>query len=222
VTERFLLSDREVSVGLFQQFMDDPEYPGAEKPNELRAWWEPQKNRYSASVHHPAHSVSWYDAVMFCNWLSHREGLRPCYERTGEIRKDSQGEATEHDNWRLDTSANGYRLPTDAEWEYACRAGTSTIYSFGDDVIWLDDYAVYRSNQNRAEPCGIKLPNGWGLFDMHGNVDELCGGGTQRGGSWLQSANLAKSSSVGRSRQAAWSADTGFRVAANPFKQGDE
>jgi formylglycine-generating enzyme required for sulfatase activity len=66
----------------------------------------------------------------------------------------------------------GYRLPTEAEWEYACRAGTVTAFSHGNDESLLDRYAVYRSS--RTEISGSKLPNGWGLFDVHGNVSEWC------------------------------------------------
>ena len=63
-------------------------------------------------------------------------------------------------------------MPTEAEWEYACRAGTVTDYSFGNDTRFANQYTVFAAN--RTENCGSKLPNGWGLFDMHGNVTEWC------------------------------------------------
>jgi sulfatase modifying factor 1 len=104
-----------------------------------------------------------------------------CYERTGEKVRDAQGKPTEYDAWRLIPEANGYRLPTEAEWEYACRAGTTTAYSHGDEVLLVDRYAVNQARQ--TELPGSKLPNGWGLHDMHGNVDEWCHDRFERFGS---------------------------------------
>jgi formylglycine-generating enzyme required for sulfatase activity len=109
---------------------------------------------------HPAVDMSWFDAIEFCNRLSVRQGYRPCYRR--------EGEQTLCD-WRAD----GYRLPTEAEWEYACRAGTTTSYAFGDDPAQLQRYAWF---DRRDGPFAVaqKLSNPWGLYDMHGNVWEWC------------------------------------------------
>ncbi len=224
VTEDFLLCDREIGVGMFQQFLDDPNYPTTEKPKD----WAGVDTEVSPTAEHPAQQVSWYDAVMFCNWLSGKEGLSTCYKRTGEKdkQKDYMGKETEYDVWRLDTFTNGYRLPTDAEWEYACRAGTTTTFSFGDDAQWLNACAVVYPN-DRAERCGAKLPNNWGLFDAHGNVNEWCNdtGGTggayrvTRGGSWAQTAWECASSWSVRFMPHDRRFHIGFRVAATPSSQ---
>jgi formylglycine-generating enzyme required for sulfatase activity len=107
----------------------------------------------------PVENVSWDDAIEFCDRLSEREGLTP-YDRPGA------GEPSDGD---------GYRLPTEAEWEYACRAGTATKYSSGDDVARLDEFAWHAGNSSStAQPVGCKDPNAFGLHDMHGNVWEWC------------------------------------------------
>ena len=108
----------------------------------------------------PVEQISWANAALFCNMRSRAEGLEPCYdEETGEC----------------NYNANGYRLPTEAEWEYACRAGTTTRYFFGQDPRQLKLYAWYADNsEKRTHPVGQKRPNPWGLYDMYGNVAEWC------------------------------------------------
>ncbi len=108
----------------------------------------------------PVEQVDWYHAALFCNMRSLKDGLKPCY--------DSKTLA-------CDFSANGYRLPTEAEWEYACRAGTREKYSFGNDSAKLKTCAWFKPNAGETtHPAGQKTPNSWGLYDMHGNVAEWC------------------------------------------------
>jgi formylglycine-generating enzyme required for sulfatase activity len=108
----------------------------------------------------PVEQVRWSDAVKYCNKRSEAEGLNACYDLT---------------NWSCNFEANGYRLPTEAEFEYACRAGTTTPYISGQTAARLGDFAWFDKNSGgHPRPTGQKQPNGWGLFDMCGNLWEWC------------------------------------------------
>ncbi len=164
------------------------------------------------SSNHPVEAVSWEDAVEFCLRLSEL----PEEKSAGRV----------------------YRLPTEAEWEYACRAGSTTAFSFGDEPDSLDDYAWFSNNSDfKTHPVGEKKPNAWGLYDMHGNVLEWCSDRyaeypkdtvsdpsgpregvirVNRGGSWLNEAAFCRSSRRGKFHPANRSGDFGFRVALSP------
>jgi formylglycine-generating enzyme required for sulfatase activity len=160
----------------------------------------------------PVGNVSWNDAVSFCKKLSETEEER----RAGRE----------------------YRLPTEAEWEYACRAGSTTAYSFGDTAEMLAEYAWFGEVRGKTNPVGLKKPNRWGLYDMHGNVWEYCqdlyadyppdastdpqqgpDGGSNpvgRGGGWNYDAGLCRSAVRGRFAPRARLNYYGFRVALSP------
>jgi len=108
----------------------------------------------------PVEQMSWAHAALYCNARSRAEGLEPCYDE---------------ESAECDLRKNGYRLPTEAEWEYACRAGTDTDYFFGKEARKLKSYAWYGENSfEKTRPVGQKQPNAYGLYDMYGNVAEWC------------------------------------------------
>lgn len=118
---------------------------------------------------HPVVEVSWFDAVSFCNAMSRAEGLEPCY-RIGA------GNGEQPFVEVVEPHRPSYRLPTEAEWEYACRAGSETAWSWGDDWEQARAFGWMASARdlNPFHPVGLKRPNAWGLHDMHGLVWEWC------------------------------------------------
>jgi len=120
----------------------------------------------------PVDGVSWYSAVEFCNKMSEAESLTPFYDiKAVRRRSDNSIESARVSS----LGGDGFRLPTEAEWEYACRAGSITPWSFGDQILEIGTYAWYCDNSSlETHPVGERKPNSWGLYDMHGNVMEWC------------------------------------------------
>jgi formylglycine-generating enzyme required for sulfatase activity len=181
-----------------------------EVSQEEYALYKPEHASEFSGDKRPVEKVTWYDAVAYCNWLSEREGLAPAYTIDGS-------------NVTWDKGAEGYRLPTEAEWEYACRAGTTTPFSTGENIT--TDQANYYgpgsyngAEQGEDRETTVEVDsfdaNSWGLYNMHGNVYEWCWDryGTYptgevtnpagldtgsirvvRGGSWINSAQYLRS-----------------------------
>jgi sulfatase modifying factor 1 len=144
---RFAMAEVPVSRELYRSLMGDvpAEWTGSEDEGRL-----------------PANDVSWRDAVRFCNALSEASGFTSCYREEGG-------------DWRWDRAADGYRLPSEAEWEYACRAGTETPWFWGAEESDAGRYAWFSGNSGiRVHPVKSKAPNPWGLYDLAGNVWEWC------------------------------------------------
>jgi formylglycine-generating enzyme len=217
ITKPFRMARTVVTKGQWRAVMGTEPWQRRYYKEHGVAFEEGQNAEYCGD-HFPAEYVSWNEAELFCQTLT----------------------ALERETGRL-TSSQSYRLPTEAEWEYACRAGTTTAYSFGDDPFevvrgvvreFLGEHGWYYNNSEELHEVGQKKPNPWGLLDMHGNVWEWCAdwytdilsGGNDpggpavgynrlsRGGFWGYDASYCRSAYRGNYFPGNHSYARGFRV----------
>ncbi|MFO7903245.1 MAG: formylglycine-generating enzyme family protein, partial [Pirellulaceae bacterium] len=225
LTRPIAVSDREVTWAQFSPFDEGGHHEA----------WEEQFEK-ELGPNDPAFGVNWFEAVEYCRWLTEQAGMGEsdqCYADRETLPRDAEGNP---ENWPVNLERHGYRLPTESEWEYVCRSGRSTAYSFGSDRGMLRYYGWFLENSDdRWHAVGEKRPSVRGLFDIHGNVYEWCqdwygrydvgvledrggpksgSGRVIRGGSWNSYARYCRSAIRYSLPPGERSSYGGFRVAS--------
>jgi formylglycine-generating enzyme required for sulfatase activity len=233
----FYICEHEVSVAEYQKFIGetgksmpqppDKEWMETHKYTQMfyvssgKEWWgwEPQ---------YPMHHITWSDAVEYCNWISAKNGLEKCYV------KNADG------GWNFDKSKNGYRLPTEAEWEFAARGGNKSLGTKYSGSNNINEVAWYDETSKLAGPQNIKTKkaNELGIYDMSGNVWEWCSDYYKsdfystspekdpicttvmpyrvlRGGSWHYAADMSQITTRDGPKSGVTNYNYGFRLAKN-------
>ena len=208
--ENFSMCSHEVTQKEYEEFCA---YNGAQP-----------KDQFDKGDDFPVYFVSFYDALVYCNRRSSAEGLSPCYKIKNSSNTDDWGSVpgtnvdnAEWDSVECDFSADGYRLPTEEEWEYAARGGEKLLLEKFSGSYDVFEVAWFNENTSGAsEPVKQKTPNALGLYDMSGNIQELCwlkdGKAVIRGGSFDSQEDSCAVYATGSVPVSARIKDTGFRV----------